>query len=994
MDAEDMAMEHGVHKDLISKLPPAPKDPGYYCDWSAAPAQGTVGFNAVATATLQAGVRTKPRPVAENGQGGGRCPPLQLHQEVVGLLLHPQSPVVRLLVDHPTGSGKTREMISTLDNFFSDPRPKVPIFPKEPVCRNFYSELVRWPSRYRDFFACLRPRDAAHACGARDWRDRRDRLWSCAGLPDEELRDICNSMREALEMKGWFFMGRMRRSKRDAFLRRFPGEALPAAPLRAIRYTSAGGKYTELNPFTGLPASSLLKVAFDHQGKNVYSNKIVIMDEVHNLVRTQTQYGSQLQRLRELLHGARGLVLAGFTGTPILSEPWEGRQLLDIIKGAGAPPCDEGFLSSFPNRPRALFPQSLPEGVPDSMLVPSIRQQLLRYVTLGGEPLQKYDAKRQKGLPGHRLSAYCSMCVHFGSFHDGRKGSKARVLADMAACAPKLDLIAREVASCVEKQLVLVSRRSGMDALIAHLQEIGSMHQPPFSVATMDELSEFNGPGNLRGERFRVLVADATTCSEGVSFFSVRRVHLAEVPITPSAFVQSVGRAIRMYGHRGLPKEEQTVTTAVYVAGFPRWMRAPLGAWAFRAQKRHAEPREARSKARHLLRTLLSVGVLDLLDLKARIDSHGAKCSRGRDIGSKEPLEPSDICGFLEQLGLWDEAKALRQQTQSGNKSQARKKPKNEPEAVVSKLRSPPKASRPSVAASTPGATTFVKDELDMPASSRAGAAPVCKAEDVDDEESLSSLMALARAPGSRAAAYKLQSDALMADSGQPPPTPIAGPRPASAAPATPARPAAAEGPDLRAWARRRLPGALQALYLADSASHAIEELNLSPFTADEEAMKDLARKSREIMPALRDLRSKAVDRAILQVIKEEVKDEVKGEVKVEIKDESDAESSAPEFYVSGSDEEVKTEGTALPRSARPKVKPLVLPPGWRTITFKKGKRECREFLDPLGQRYRTFAQAQKAVDTARAMDNMTQKLKDKIASAPFKATTFPSKGA
>ncbi len=36
---------------------------------------------------------------------------------------------------------------------------------------------------------------------------------------------------------------------------------------------------------------------------------------------SQTQYGEQLQRLRRLLYEADRLVLAGFTGTPILSEP-------------------------------------------------------------------------------------------------------------------------------------------------------------------------------------------------------------------------------------------------------------------------------------------------------------------------------------------------------------------------------------------------------------------------------------------------------------------------------------------------------------------------------------------------------------------------------------------------------------------------------------------------------------------------------------------------
>jgi hypothetical protein len=42
--------------------------------------------------------------------------------------------VQRLLVDHPTGSGKTREMICVLENFFYDQRPKIAIFPKAAIC--------------------------------------------------------------------------------------------------------------------------------------------------------------------------------------------------------------------------------------------------------------------------------------------------------------------------------------------------------------------------------------------------------------------------------------------------------------------------------------------------------------------------------------------------------------------------------------------------------------------------------------------------------------------------------------------------------------------------------------------------------------------------------------------------------------------------------------------------------------------------------------------
>ena len=115
-----------------------------------APAPGEEGFAAYASREIRARAGG-PRPP-------GDCPPLQTHQRAVAYLLHPRSPVERLLVDQPTGAGKTREMITVLDHLFFDKRPKVPIFPKATVCRNFYEELLRWPSNYRDFFCCMNPR--------------------------------------------------------------------------------------------------------------------------------------------------------------------------------------------------------------------------------------------------------------------------------------------------------------------------------------------------------------------------------------------------------------------------------------------------------------------------------------------------------------------------------------------------------------------------------------------------------------------------------------------------------------------------------------------------------------------------------------------------------------------------------------------------------------------------------------------------------------------
>eukprot|EP00442_Polarella_glacialis_P051519 CAMPEP_0115106350 /NCGR_PEP_ID=MMETSP0227-20121206/36604_1 /TAXON_ID=89957 /ORGANISM="Polarella glacialis, Strain CCMP 1383" /LENGTH=1183 /DNA_ID=CAMNT_0002503933 /DNA_START=91 /DNA_END=3640 /DNA_ORIENTATION=- len=843
----------------------------YQGDWTGAPAIGSVGFNSFAAAAMrQAGVASKP--LQASVDPSVPCPPLQPHQEAALFLLHPRSPVSRLLVDHPTGSGKTREMIDFLNNFFEDPRPKVPIFPKEPVCRNFYAELLRWPSKYRDYFCCLRPGFALKASGVADWREKRCHFWNLANLSEEDIQGLIKETREVLEMKGCFFMGLMKESWQQDFEKRFPGEKLPAAPLRALRYTSAGGSHAALRE-DGLPFSALFKLGFSREDSNVYSNKVVVMDEAHNLVRSVTQYEVQLTRLRELLRGAKGTVLAGFTGTPILGHAQEGRQLLDIIKGSGEL-GDEGFISSFPMRPQPLFPQSMPRGLPDAVLTAKLRGQFVRKVLMTGEALQKYDLKRSKGLPDRRLRNYCNLCVHFGSLHEGRNSSRHRVLGNFEGCAPKLFAMAKDIAGDTSKALVLVNRSSGLKALLAHLQELNESSSEPFGVATMEELAAFNAPENLRGERYRVMVADASQCSEGVSFFAVRRVLLADVPAAPSGLVQSVGRAIRMYGHRGLEEEEKTVKTTLYVSELPKWMRSPLGAWAYRTQKKHLDAPEAESKARRLLRTLRRVGISSLDDLKARLDARvKTKARTDATEGVESRIQQAaDAVGLLEAIGLWGEAKLVRDSARELGKRQSKR-----------------------------GA----------PASAKARVSKAAAKAPKEGEVEVAPVSAMSRH-------------------------------------------------------RHYLVRALHQLQVAESIEEAVEKLALSGFTADEIALKHLAALSKDIVPALAELRSQAIDREVLQGLAGATDFATAG------KDESDGESSAHEFALSDG------EGSGGEAGDTQRAGPLILPPGWEAARVKRGGRDCREFVSPTGLRFRTEAQVRPVIAAEWRTRNMALSLKSK----------------
>ena len=89
-------------------------------------------------------------------------------------------------------------------------------------------------------------------------------------------------------------------------------------------------------------------------------------------------------------------------------------------------------------------------------------------------------------------------------------------------------------------------------------------------------LCKFNHSDNLRGEKLRVMVADAKQCSEGVSFFAVQRLHLVDVPLSWTEYVQRIGRAVRFNGHANLLPEEKKVEVILYQAQLPQL--SPTGA--------------------------------------------------------------------------------------------------------------------------------------------------------------------------------------------------------------------------------------------------------------------------------------------------------------------------------------------------------------------------------------------------------------------------------
>ena len=341
--------------------------------------QGDAGFNKKANEIMETYGVPEQRSVTAPVPGK---PTVQPYQQTVSWFVHPLSiRNPRLLVAHRTGAGKTCSMIRIFDNFFSDLRPKIAIFPTTAVCNNFYMELLdpKFPNRYAE------------------WLAREDKI---------------DDVRKSLEMaKGVLKSGRVTESYRLDPLR-------PSAPLRAFSYTQAGGRQScgerhSINPVFKCPDGYAGGWDYspgethDPDGYeeftsdgNPFSNKIILMDEVQNLLQPSPEIQKSktrvlmLDRLKSMLATCTNSVVVGFTATPLVGEPSSpsSKPLLDVIKGSlKASALDEGFSSYFMSTPTAVFPQVKPSGIPSCVPEALFRRVPLRNFALPDESPMQVD---------------------------------------------------------------------------------------------------------------------------------------------------------------------------------------------------------------------------------------------------------------------------------------------------------------------------------------------------------------------------------------------------------------------------------------------------------------------------------------------------------------------------------------------------------------------------------------------------------------------------
>ena len=341
---------------------------------------------------------------------------LRVYQESVKFMVHPFSEIHRLLIVHQVGSGKTLTMVSILANFFYDPRPKVIVFPTQPVVDNFYQELVKLPGPYAKWIR-------AHGLQAKD----KDKL------------------KDALALKGKVRKGKVLKPESHGL----------AGPLRAFTYgTFTKGRENPMFKITGsVPITS-------------FDSCVLLMDEAHHLLEEKNRL------FRELVERTRSkAIICGFTATPGKNEK-EGLDLLQCIKGAKFKKTisDDGFVSFFMQRPLALFAELVPSTYVN-------RGKNTEIVQLVADNLKKYEDTRFRKRGGTtewwRKRASKSDPISVENFSakepqyteqkiERHPNASAQVLESYST---KLFHLAKHVVASRKKTVVMIERKAGFGSL-------------------------------------------------------------------------------------------------------------------------------------------------------------------------------------------------------------------------------------------------------------------------------------------------------------------------------------------------------------------------------------------------------------------------------------------------------------------------------------------------------------------------------------------------
>lgn len=347
---------------------------------------------------------------------------------------------------------------------------------------------------------------------------------------------------------------------------------------------------------------------------NIYERNIFIIDEFHNLYSDRKSNTWPHKDFIKILMKQQNSRVFGYTATPIIDNVSSDFNFaMKIIKGeqySDHADSHTGFYTYYNSFPTSVFP-SIDVGNP---MLPENVLQMVRYVCIKDQSMYFYNENKQreeKSDENASISHFLNFGTHLKRFGTRSLLYKALVkLVDMEQTddqnikmqvlsywSSKFYQIIQDIKTIESRKgkrhkiLVLGFDNQHLRAFAFILKAIGyKVHtnstknwakdvfqkhnaelQPEDEnnrVMFLHERSSIhkvlNAQNNVRGEKFRIILANLKYYNESVDFFHIRHMMLLNPPPNGLEYSQYIGRAIRFCSHSDLPESSRTLGVHIY----------------------------------------------------------------------------------------------------------------------------------------------------------------------------------------------------------------------------------------------------------------------------------------------------------------------------------------------------------------------------------------------------------------------------------------------
>jgi superfamily II DNA or RNA helicase len=519
----------------------------------------------------------------------------------------------RVLVVHATGSGKTRIMHSVLDNKLGDIRPKVVLVPNEKVRDNFYKDVVTYQTvmgKYATF-------------NRRSNETTEDTL-SLKQPLILEYKTRCqaynisattsnNNVAYNAPLRAFVFAN----AYHVATLSGNQTESFSKMEANKPCFKRVGDQYTIFKPDYGLTQNDRQN---DEPRLNPFNNKIIVVDEAHELLANTSENTILLEALRTAVNSQ----VYFFTATPVDESRQADKSnnpLLAVVKNQRfanlrrsqtdaqnlafvntqqtVTTTNHGFVSFYYKFDEPFYPRTIPflnvlhlapdEELPELVLGRIVFTKLHHENEAAYRLLHKSNQTTIDKLVRATTSKYNdSHAAHYTYNMLAKKEDFFRsfnklecmvkhlmtkllktvvVFTSDGAAAFQAFLKAKHASKLFEAQTSSAITR-GYAPTSSSVQtdyKIGFLLHSDDQARRKAVLATFNDPNNLQGQKLGVLCV-TQEFGTGTDFHAVRRIILTGPPRSASAYFQFIGRGLRLCKHFALPLEDRTMEVEILVA--------------------------------------------------------------------------------------------------------------------------------------------------------------------------------------------------------------------------------------------------------------------------------------------------------------------------------------------------------------------------------------------------------------------------------------------